>query len=228
MEQPDPRITVIVPAREEEATIAAVVADARRYAREVVVVDGESRDRTVEQARLALADVVCDDGLGKGAALRIGARHARGEVLVFMDADGSHDPADIPRLAAPILRGEAELVVGSRMLGGSDELHGTFDNFIRNTGSCLLAVLVNRRWHARLTDIENGFRAVRKQALLALGTRERGFLIEQEMVLKCLKAGYRVAEVASHEYERAAGCSKLPTRQGWRFVWHFTKEMLTR
>jgi len=228
MPTPDPRITVIVPAREEEATIAQVVEQARRYAGEVVVVDGRSRDCTVERAAQALADVVCDDGLGKGAALRIGTHHARGEVLVFMDADGSHDPADIPRLAAPILRGEADLVIGSRMRGGSDELHGTFDNFVRNTGSCLLAVLVNRRWRAGLTDIENGFRAVRKEIMLALGTTERGFLIEQEMVLKCLKAGYRIAEVASHEYERAAGQSKLPTRQGWRFVWHFTKEMLSR
>ncbi len=228
MSSPDPRISVIVPAREEEATIAAVVEQARRYAGEVVVVDGRSRDRTAEYARAAFADVVCDDGLGKGAALRIGARRARGEVLVFMDADGSHDPADIPRLAAPILRGEADLVVGSRMLGGSDELHGTFDNFIRNTGSCLLAVLVNRRWGTGLTDIENGFRAVRKEIMLAIATDARGFLIEQEMVLRCLKVGYRVAEVASHEYERAAGQSKLPTRQGWRFLWHFTKEMLTR
>jgi len=228
MSAPDSRITVIIPAKEEEATIAAAVAEARRYAGEVIVVDGQSRDLTVERARLALADVVCDDGLGKGRALRIGAERARGEVLVFMDADGSHDPADIPRLAQPILRGEADLVLGSRMLGGSDELHGTFDNFVRNTGSCLLAVLVNRRWETRLTDIENGFRAVRKEVMAGMGTRERGFLIEQEMVLRCLKLGYRVAEVPSHEYERAAGRSKLATRQGWRFLWHFAKEMMSR
>jgi len=228
MPAPDPRITVVIPAKEEQATIAAAVAGARRYAGEVVVVDGQSQDRTAERARLALANVVCDDGLGKGQALRIGAQRARGQVLVFMDADGSHDEADIPRLAEPILRGEADLVVGSRMLGGSDELHGTFDNFVRNTGSCLLAVLVNRRWRTRLTDIENGFRAVRKEVMLAVATRERGFMIEQEMVLKCLKAGYRVAEVPSHEYERAAGRSKLPTREGWRFLWHFAREMMGR
>jgi len=228
MPSPDPRITVVIPAKEESATIAAAVTQARRYAGQVVVVDGQSRDGTAERARLAAAHVVCDDGLGKGQALRIGAERARGEVLVFMDADGSHDPADIPRLAGPVLRGEADLVIGSRMLGGSDELHGTFDNFVRNTGSCLLAVLVNRRWDTRLTDIENGFRAVRKDVMRALGTRERGFVIEQEMVLKCLKAGYRVVEVPSHEYERAAGRSKLPTRQGWRFVWHFAREMMGR
>jgi len=228
MQRPDPRITAIIPARDEEATIAAAVTSARRYAGEVVVVDGQSHDHTVARATTALAHVVCDDGLGKGQALRIGAARASGEVLVFMDADGSHDAADIPRLAHPILRGEADLVVGSRMLGGSDELHGTFDNFLRNTGSCLLAVLVNRRWDTRLTDIENGFRAVRRQVMLALATRERGFMIEQEIVLKCLKAGYRVMEIPSHEYERAAGRSKLPTRQGWRFLWHFAKEMTSR
>ena len=93
------------------------------YYGELIVVDGHSKDRTREIAEAAGARVVLDDGTGKGGALRVGARAATRDIVVFIDADGSHDPDDIPQMVAPILRGEADLVIGSRMRGGSDELH---------------------------------------------------------------------------------------------------------
>jgi len=122
------------------------------------------------------------------------------------------------------LLGEADLVVGSRILGGSDELHGTFNKFIRNTGTNFLAVLVNKKWKTELSDIENGFRAIRRHVFETIDLKSEGFTIEQEMVLRCLKHGYRVTEVASHEYERRSGYSKLKTRQGFYFLFHFFKE----
>jgi len=222
------RVSVVIPAKNEAGSLRSVIERARPHADEIIVVDGRSTDATVSIARECGADVITEDGAGKGRALRLGAQEARGEVIVFLDADGSHDPADIPRLVEPIARGEADMVIGSRMLGGSDELHGTWDNFVRNTGSCLLAVMVNGRWRTRLTDIENGYRALRREAMDALQTRQNGFLIEQEMVLRGLRKGLRIREVASHEHERQAGESKLPTRQGWKFVWHFLREMIKR
>ena len=228
MEASKTRVTVVIPAKNEAGSLRGVIEGARPHADEIIVVDGRSTDATVSIARDCGASVITEDGSGKGRALRLGAEKAGGEVLVFLDADGSHDPADIPRLVEPIARGDADMVIGSRMLGGSDELHGTWDNFIRNTGSCLLAVLVNSRWKTRLTDIENGYRAIRKEAMLTLGATQNGFLVEQEMVLRGLRQGLRIAEVASHERERQAGESKLPTRQGWTFVWHFFREILKR
>jgi dolichol-phosphate mannosyltransferase len=115
------RIGVLIPAKNEAATIADVVRGARLHS------DGESKDGTADLARAAGARVVADGGRGKGRAIRAALPHLQEEITVLMDADGSHDPEDIPKLAAPILEGSAEHVSGSRLLGGSSELHGGFD-----------------------------------------------------------------------------------------------------
>ena len=83
-------------------------------------------------------------------------------IVVFIDADGSHDPKDIPALVAPIKAGQADMVIGSRGKGGSDELHGTLEQFIRYVGSQLIMLAINYRWNVRLTDSQNGFRAIRR------------------------------------------------------------------
>ena len=118
-------VTIVVPAKDEEETIGDVLVGARPYGDEILVIDGHSQDKTREITLGCGAHVILDNGRGKGAALRKGIQQARGDVLVFIDADGSHDPNDIPRLLAPIRAGEADHVSASRMLGGSYELHGT-------------------------------------------------------------------------------------------------------
>ena len=109
------------------------------------------------------------------------------------------------------------------MLGGSDELHGTFNKFIRNTGNNLLAVLINKKWKTDLTDIENGYRAITRMAFNSINLKSHGFTVEQEMVIRCLKNNFRIKEIASHEYERKSGHSKLKTVQGFKFLLHFRK-----
>jgi hypothetical protein len=109
-------------------------------------------------------------------------------------------------------------------MGGSDELHGTFNKFVRMIGTNFLALLVNMKWKTKLSDIENGFRAIRRSVFDRIQLRSFGFTIEQEMVMKCLKNQFRVLEVPSHEYERKSGLSKLKTRQGFRFLFHFVRE----
>lgn len=79
-----------------------------------------------------------------------------------MDTDCSQEISDIPKLVKPIQEGKADIAVGSRILGGSDEFHGTFNKFIRNTRNNFLAVLINKKWKTQLSDIENGFRAIRR------------------------------------------------------------------
>ena len=150
-----------------------------------------------------------DNGQGKGAALRQGIEAARGDILVFIDADGSHDPRDIPALVKPIVDGIADHVSGSRMLGGSDELHATIHQFIRLFGSQMVTLSINYTNNIRLTDCQNGFRAIRRDVALALDIRERITTVEQEMVIKTVRSGYRLAEVATHEYPRANGESNF-------------------
>lgn len=215
---------VIIPTRNEEETIAEVLESTRQYTANILVVDGHSTDKTLEIVRKKGVGCVLDNQKGKGDALRVGVSHTKEEIIVFADADGSHEISDIPRLVAPIREGRADLVIGSRMLGGSDELHGTFNKFIRNTGNNFLAVLINKKWKTDLTDIENGFRAIRREAFNRINLDALGFTVEQEMLIRCLKHNYRVIEVASHEYARKSGYSKLKTIQGFKFLAHFFKE----
>ncbi|MBN2246516.1 MAG: glycosyltransferase family 2 protein [Candidatus Aminicenantes bacterium] len=217
---------VIIPTVNEAETIGTILDKVKEFTDKILVVDGGSKDGTVEVAQQRGVQVVFDNKQGKGDALRVGVDNTRSEIIVFIDADGSHEISDIPKLVKPIQEGTADLVVGSRIIGGSDELHGTFNKFIRNTGTNFLAVLVNKKWKTELSDIENGFRAIKRNVFKSINLKSPGFTIEQEMVLRCLKNNYKVMEVASHEYARKSGYSKLKTIQGFRFLLHFFKEYL--
>lgn len=219
-------VTVAIPALNEEATIAAIVREAAPYAEEVLVLDGHSTDATRREAEQAGARVVLDPGRGKGAALRCALSEASGDVVVFMDADGSHEASDIPRLVAPIREELADLVVGCRMTGGSDELHGDLFKFTRLIGSEIITMVINYRWNVRLTDVQNGFRAIRRDAGLVLGMREDRFAIEEEMVMRALRKRYRVMNVSSHEYRRRHGVSRIVLQRDWfSFVWCVAKHV---
>jgi dolichol-phosphate mannosyltransferase len=221
------RVAVVIPAKDEVVTLPAVIEGVRPYCSELIVVDGRSRDGTPELAARLGARVIVDDGRGKGSALRLAAREAHSEVIVFVDADGSHDPNDVPRVAAKVLSGEFDLVIGSRRRGGSDELHSSFFEFVRLMGSEIIGLAINYRFGLRLTDYQNGLRAIRRDVMNALGTTQNSFTIEQEMSIKCIRRGYRVGEVPAHEYRRQAGHSHIVTwKVGWRYVWSVLKEMV--
>ncbi len=221
------KTSVAIIARNEEKTIGKVIEAVGPYADEVIVVDGNSSDRTREVAEGLGVRVTRDQGGGKGDGIREGIAASTGDVIVFIDADGSHEAGDIPAMVEPILRGEADLVVGSRWTGGSDELGGDVGMFIRSTGSSFITLLINYRWGVRLTDVENGFRAISRRAARAIDLQEKGFTIEQEMVMKCLKAGFTVREVPTHEYRRQGGRSDLAV---WkvlhRFAWNLVKNLI--
>jgi len=208
-------ISVVIPAKDEEATIGEVIDGCAPYADETIVVDGHSRDRTRDIARQRGAKVAIDNGKGKGAALRQAIGLAAGEIIVFIDADGSHDARDIPRLVAPILRGEADHVSGSRLMGGSSELHGTFDECFRLMGSSFITACINARFGVVLSESQNGFRAIRTEVARKLGLREEITTIEQEMIMRTLKKGFRMAEVPTHEYKRRSGVSHIRLSRVW-------------
>jgi len=205
------QVSAVILAKDEEETIKAVVDKATVHADEVLVVDGRSEDRTVEVSESAGARVVADHGRGKGDGYRVGLAEAKGEVCVFLDADGSHDAADVPLLAAPILEDKLDMVIASRWRGGSDDVHPGLSHFIRDMGGNFLSMAISYRWKVEVTDCLNGFRAIRREAGLSLDLTADDFDIEHEMLMKALKHGLRVGEVGSHEYARAGGVSKLPT-----------------
>jgi dolichol-phosphate mannosyltransferase len=218
-------VTVVIPSKNEAGLIGEIVDSVRAYG-EVLVIDGHSTDATREIAQAHGARVVLDAGRGKGQAIRQSLRDATTDIIVFIDADGSHDSKDIPALVAPIAAGTADLVIASRGKGGSDELHGTIGQFIRYVGSQLIMLAINYRWGVRLSDSQNGFRAIRRDVGLALDLKSNLTTIEQEMLMRALKRGYRVSEIASHEYERRWGTSKVVVwKLWWAYLWSFWRNI---
>ena len=226
-ENKEMRVTVVIPTRNEEPTIAEIIDGCKHYADEILVIDGHSTDRTREIAKEKGVRVEFDHGKGKGEALRTAIELVTGDIIVFIDADGSHDPNDIPKLVQPIKEGKADMVVGSRGKGGSDELHGDVAKFIRMIGSDIICLVINYRFNVRLTDSQNGFRAIRTDVARVLNLKEDITTIEQEMTIKCLKKGYTISEVPTHEYERKHGESVINVWKVWpRYIWSVIKNII--
>jgi dolichol-phosphate mannosyltransferase len=202
-------VSAVIPAKQEAASIAGVINRTRLYAGTIITVAGASTDGTSDLAAKSGATVLADGGRGKGEAIRRAIAHIRTPITVFLDADGSHDPEDIPLLVEPILKGEADHVSASRLRGGSSELHGGFDEFFRLAGSSFITACINWRFNCRLSDSQNGFRAIRTDVLRSLALQENTTTIEQEMIIKTLRMGWRMAEVPSHEHPRSHGQSHI-------------------
>lgn len=203
------RTSVVIPSRNEGDVVVEVAQAASRYADEVIVVDGHSTDGSPARLKAAGISVILDRQRGKGDGLRLGIAAATGDIIVAMDADGSHDAAEIAALTAPIKSGDADIVIGCRMRGGSDEFAGTWTMFIRLWGNNFLTQMINTRFRTHLTDSQNGFRALRASTIKPLALRENLHTIELEMVLVALRRGLRVQQVPAHEYARRAGHSSL-------------------
>jgi glycosyltransferase involved in cell wall biosynthesis len=219
-------VTAVIPARDEAPSIADIIGRCRPFVAEVIVVDGHSRDDTARLATEAGARVVLDRGRGKGDAIRVVRDAIRTPVTVFIDADGSHVPEDIPSVAGPILRGDADHVSASRLMGGSSELHGGFDEFFRLMGSSFITACINWRFGVRLSESQNGFRAIRTDVLRRLPLIEDMTTIEQEMIIRTLRAGLRMAEVPSHEYPRLHGASHIVVwRVAPRYVYALVRHL---
>ncbi len=224
MNKAESKISIVIPTLDEEDTIAEIIEGCKPYGDEILVVDGHSRDRTREVAENLGVKVILDNKKGKGEALRHVVNFVNGNIIVFIDADGSHDPKDIPKLVEPIIKDEADHVSGSRLIGGSSELHGGFDECFRLMGSSFITACINWRFKVKLSESQNGFRAIKTDVIKQLGLEENITTIEQEMIMKTLKNGFRMAEVPSHEYERKKGYSKISLKKVWfRYVYTLVK-----
>jgi len=214
------KVSIIIPTKNEEGNIKNILESVRNSGDEILVVDGHSTDKTPEIVKNLGFKLILDNGLGKGDAVRCAIKESSGDILVFIDADGSHDPWDIPKLIEPIKNGQGDLVIASRRKGGSDELYGDWNKFFREFGSNIITLLINHRFKTAITDSQNGFRAIRKTVADKLDLKENITTIEQEMLIKVLKNGYRVTEVPSHEYKRKFGQSIIKlSKVWWRYIY---------
>ena len=215
------KVSVIIPAKDEEATLGNVlddlnktIVDMPKYEFEVICVDDHSVDATANIARSFGARVV-ENGrkAGKGMALRAGFEAATGEILVMMDADYSHRAEDMPRMLEALTDGVG-LVIGSRVVGGSEEY-----THVRALGNVFLSAMLGLCTHRYLSDALNGFKVFRRDVFTEYRYTSRAFEIEIEIIANAMRKGYRIVEVRSHERARAGGEMKSRVvRHGTRFL----------
>jgi glycosyltransferase involved in cell wall biosynthesis len=203
---------VVIPAFNEEEGIASVVAGVRSAGtfREVLVVDDGSSDLTAERAQGAGARVVRHPyNKGNGAAVKTGIREAKGEVVLLMDADGQHDPAEIPKLVEPI--GLHDLVIGAR--AARDQ------SLSRALGNAVFRSLAGWLTGRPIPDLTSGFRAARRDRLLdILHLLPNGFSYPTTSCLAFLKAGHNVTFVPVTARSRVGKSKIRPLRDGVRFL----------
>ncbi|MCD6383229.1 MAG: glycosyltransferase family 2 protein [Thermoplasmata archaeon] len=190
------KIAVAIPARNEERTIGSVVALSRRITPHIVVINDGSEDRTEEVAKAAGAFVINHEvNKGKGAAIQTAfswAKAARVDILVLLDGDGQHDPREIPKLLEPILKGEAEITIGSRWVEeeGLKEMPSH-----RKLGNKILTLVTQMAGSAGVKDTQSGFRAFRGDVLDKLYIYSYGFEVESALLIQASQRGYRIVEV---------------------------------
>jgi glycosyltransferase involved in cell wall biosynthesis len=210
-------VAVIIPAYNEEDNIGVVLKsmpdEVLGRSLKALVIDDGSGDNTLEVARregaLAVGTLI---NRGGGAALRLGfdiARKYGAEVVVTMDADGQHLPAEITRVVAPVLDGKADIVIGSRMLGNREK-----DSFVRYIGIHVFNMMIRILTHARVTDCSSGFRAFRVSELSRLLLRQDQFHTS-ELIIDAAKKGLRISEVPITVRRRLSGESKKG--KNWRY-----------
>jgi glycosyltransferase involved in cell wall biosynthesis len=201
-----PTVSVVIPALNEAETIPCVLAEMpSRWVDEVIVVDGGSADGTGAIARDAGARVLIEPLPGYGRACATGLAAARGEIVIFLDGDGADDPKQLGRLLAPILRQEADMVLGSRL--GDWRIRGTMPCH-QHFGNWLSAAMIRCLYGLALTDLGT-FRAVRRGALIDLGMKEMTYGWPTEMIVRGMRQGWRVVEVPVRHRPRLAGRSKI-------------------
>ena len=217
------KLSVIIPAYNEIDTIAEVLDRVRAVdiEKEIIVIDDCSTDGTREFLRTQ-ADIELVENarnLGKGASIREVLEHVTGDIVVIQDADLEYDPADFPKLIAPIVEGKADMVYGTRFAGVRPKMR--FANYVANGLFALVASLLYRR---RITDEATCYKAFSTEVLKGIGLRCHRFEFCPEVTSRLLKRGYRYTEVPINYHARThAQGKKITWLDGIECLWTLLK-----
>jgi len=222
------RLSIVIPVYNELHTFPELLDKVRAvpYDKQIVVVDDRSTDGSTEMVKelgekYPEVTVECHpENRGKGAALRTGFEAATGDIVIVQDADLEYDPAEYPQLLEPILDGRADVVYGSRFLGGPHRV--LF--FWHYVGNMALTLYSNMLTNLNLTDMETCYKVFRIEVLRAITLESSRFGFEPEVTARVAKAGFRLYEVpisySGREYSEG---KKITWRDGCAAVWHITR-----
>lgn len=230
------KLSVVIPVYNERETIHKIVerveaVDLGGVEREIVMVDDCStdgtRDRLKQFADAGRAKVFYHEvNQGKGAALRTGFQAATGDIVIIQDADLEYDPNEYPKLIAPILDGRADVVFGSRFIGG--ESHRVL-YFWHSVGNRVLTLLSNMMTNLNLTDMEVCYKVFKREIIQKITIEENRFGFEPEITAKVSKLGCRIFEVGiSYSGRTYAEGKKINWKDGVRAIWCILKYNLAR
>jgi glycosyltransferase involved in cell wall biosynthesis len=218
------RVSFLIPAYNEGATIATVLerVEALELDRQVIVVDDGSTDDTPDILKRWKDGrdgkvVLRQPNRGKGAAIRAAIPHIDGDIAVIQDADLEYDPADVPALIEPIVRGVADVVFGSRLTGGRPQRAYLFWHLV---GNRFLSLVTNVLYNTTLHDMETGYKAFRADVLRSLDLRSDDFAIEPEITAKVCLRRLRIYELPIAYYGRSyAEGKKITWRDGFKALY---------
>ena len=230
------KLSVVIPVYNEESTIREIVEKVRTVEvgaeKEIILVDDCSTDgsrRVLEELKQedpGLAVILHDVNRGKGAALRSGFKAATGDIVVIQDADLEYDPSDYKLLLGPIVDGHADVVYGSRFLGGGPHRVVFYWHYL---GNRFLTTLSNMMTDLNLTDMEVCYKMFRKEVLDSIELKEDRFGFEVEITSKVAKGKWRIYEVPIAYYGRSyAEGKKITWRDGVRALWCIVKYRFAR
>ena len=228
------KLTIVIPCYNEAKTIVDLVEAVRAAPfadKEIIVVDDASTDGTRDRLKAGVESLVSrviyhDVNQGKGAALRTGFAAATGDIIIVQDADREYDPSEYPNLVDPILRDEADVVYGSRFLGGRAHRVLYFWHRVGNGG---LTLISNMFTNVNLTDMETGYKAFRREVLQKFTIEENRFGFEPEITAKVAKSKCRIYDVGISYHGRTyAEGKKISWKDGFRALYCIIKYNLFR